>query len=110
MDAAAAKRSLRAFTEDALREWLERDGRRKDLEREARQLAAENKLVADDLLAAMKEAGKNQLRRGPILATIDTSHGSVSWKDAFVRVAGAEAATELQAQAPTRESISIRES
>lgn len=104
----AAASALRAFDEQALREFVERDERRKGLEREARQLAAENDLVKKDLLAALKDAGKTEISRGDFAASIKTSAGTVSWKEAFLRVAGADEADKLAKAAVPRESVEIR--
>lgn len=105
----ASQAALKPFTEEALREWVERDNRRRDLEREARQIKAENDLVAKDLLTALKAAGKSELSRGPYVAEIETSRGTVSWKEEFLRVAGSAAATELANAAPTKEAVKIRQ-
>ena len=98
---------LKPFTEQALREWVERDERRKDLEREARQLDAENKLVAADLLAVLKAAGQAKITRGEFTAEQDKAKGSVSWKDAFIRAQGADAAIKLAAAAPEKDVVKI---
>lgn len=106
---AAASARLKPFDEAALREWCERDAHRLDLEREARQLKAENDLVAKDLLEALKAAEKIKLVRGRFEAEIETKRGTVSWKEEFLRVAGAAAATKLVEAAPEKESVKIRE-
>lgn len=100
--------ALKPFTEQALREWVERDERRRDLEREARQLAAENELIAKDLHAALKAAGKTDLQRGGFGAEIEVTRGTVPWRDEFLRVAGSAAAKELADAAPSKERVKIR--
>jgi len=100
--------ALKQFDEAALKEWVERDERRLELEREARQLDQENKLTAQDLLRALKEAGKTKVARGLFEAEIENKRSQVSWKDVFLRIVGAEAASKIAANAPMKESVKIR--
>lgn len=100
---------LRQYTEADFRAWLDRDARRKELQREARQLQAENDVVAEDLLALFRADGKSSCRRGNCVAEIEVKPGTVSWKDEFLRAVGSEAATAIAAAVPSRESVKIRE-
>lgn len=87
---ATAATLLRAFDAATLQEWYERDQRRKDLEREARQLAAENAVMAKDLQAALIAAGRTEIARGEYRAGLVDGRATVAWKEEFIRVAGAE--------------------
>jgi len=92
---------LKRFTEDDFRQWVERDEHRRDLEREARQLKAENDLVAQDLFAGLEANEKTELVRGEFVGFITERKDAVSWKNEFLRIEGAAAAAKLQAETDT---------
>lgn len=98
---------LKAFTEETFREWVERDERRKDLEREARQLKTENDLITDDLFQSLKAADKTTVVRGKYRGELTKRSGTVSWKQEFIRSAGAVKADALAKAAPPVEGASI---
>ena len=94
---------IRSITEQQLRDWVERDQRRADLERQARQLKKENDLILESIEQTLDAAGKAELVRGAFRAAFEAGRGSVSWKDEFVRRHGAEEAQALiDAAEPTR--------
>jgi hypothetical protein len=101
-------KSLRSFDLDAFQGYAAREARRLELEREARTLAKENELFRDDLEAALDAAGKTSLTRGPHEAGFEESRAAIAWKTEFIRVAGADAASELAAAAPSKRKLVIR--
>lgn len=85
-------------------ELLERywrlDQRRRELERQARQLKAEADLLGRDIEAFLEQSGRQQLRRGDYLARWVETRAPVAWKQEFIRIAGAEEAIRLSLAAP----------
>lgn len=99
--------ALRKVTEELLQQWHERDQKRKKLASEARQLEAENALVAGEIEAAMLADEKNEFRRGEFRVSFVDGIRQVKWKDEFIKVAGSEAAVKAFEAAPVPRKLSI---
>jgi len=106
---AQASTVLRSYDEEVLREWVENDRRRKDLEKEARQLKEQNDLVAKDLLAALQAAGKAEITRGAFRAQIIDGRAYPSWKEEFIRRNGADEAAKIAAAQVAPKKVEIVE-
>lgn len=100
-------KNLLSFTEKHFEDFVRRDERRKELESEARALGQQNKLVLDDLFKALKDNNKTEFVRGAYVGAIETKKGTVSWKDEFLKVAGAEVAAEISANVEHKEFATI---
>lgn len=90
-----------------LARYWELDERRRELEREARQLKQELELLENDIVAAVRASGKNQLRRGNYLAVLLDYRSQPRWKEEFIRVAGAEAAVHIALNAPVVQRLQV---
>ena len=99
--------TLRNIDAETLRAWHERDQRRKDLERQARQLKVENDQVAGEIKAALEEEDKSEVRRGDFRARLVPGRPTVPWKEEFIRALGADAAAEVLAAAPVPLQLTI---
>lgn len=95
---------------ETLERWHELDSRRKELEREARQLVAERDLLSTDLQASLEAMGKDQCTRGAYRVSLVEGRAVVAWKDEFVRRLGAELAAKLAQEAvPGPKRIQVEE-
>jgi hypothetical protein len=85
------------------------DERRRELQRQDDALEREAKPLKERFLAHVRAKGGDAravVTCGFCLA-IKLADGSVRWKDEFVKLAGADAAAELQGAVPQRESLSV---
>lgn len=86
--------------------YLELQEMRRKLNREADSLEREEKMLRSAMFEATQAAG-GTLTKGKHRLAIVEKNGTVSWKDAFIRVAGAEEALRLQEDAPKREALEV---
>lgn len=78
-----------------------------DLDRRSRALETEIKQIDSDAAADLKATGKDSVRRGGYLLTWKDGRPSIQWKSEFVRIAGAEAANRITADAPRPKKLDI---
>jgi hypothetical protein len=84
---------------DQLTEFIDLAARRKALEQEARTLKKREDTLKSHFAAVLKTIGKSRITRlGYVLAMVP-GRVTVAWKDAYIDLAGADAAAELQANA-----------
>lgn len=83
------------ITAEQLERWLELDRERKQLEQRARLLKRDQELLNDVFDVALKAAGLEKLKRGHCQVQYVDGQVSVSWKDEFMRFAGAEKLAEV---------------
>lgn len=99
--------SLKIYTEDTLRGLFERDKERKKLERDARQLEAQNAPILKELEKALRAEGRSGLLRGIFRALFIDGRASVSWKDEFIKLQGAVAAQQLMDAALPKPKLTV---
>jgi len=106
----AEKAKVPNITRHEIEEFLELDKRRKELEREARQLKARQDRIEADLLvftrAKSKKPGSAVTRSGFTLSIFE-GRPYVNWKNEFVDVAGNDKAELLIKAAKGREKIQV---
>ena len=98
-----------AITKREIEEYFADEQRRKELSAQARTLGKKSELFESRLEALVKEEGgkKRRLNHVGFLIAMETAKGSVSWKNEFIRVAGAEEADRVAAEAPTKDVLVI---
>lgn len=85
--------------EDQLAEYVDLTARAKALESEARTLRKRADTLKSHFRKVLEAIGKSRITRlGYVLALVP-GRVTVAWKDAYIELAGADAAAELQAQA-----------
>lgn len=84
---------------DQLARYHELETQRKDLERQARLLQSEERLIGQQIEEALTASGTDKIRRGNYEARWIDGRVNVAWKDEFLRRLGAAAAAEVQAAA-----------
>lgn len=94
-----------------LTRWRELEQQRVELKRQSDAVTREQKLLAEQFepWARQETAGLKQrevVLYGCVLRVVEKIK-SVRWKDAFIRLAGADAAVELQTEAGTSETFEI---
>lgn len=77
--------------------------------RRARSYQKELSELKDQILLALKTAGRDTVKRGPLRATLVERPGTVAWMKEFIAVAGNDRATELRAAAEAKPSVVISE-
>ncbi len=92
-----------------LDEYLAREEKRREFQRQADAIERETKQTAALIVAWVEaEGGKaRSCKKGKHTASLEDRPGTVKWKDELIRVAGAAAAEKLQAAAPTRTALVI---
>jgi hypothetical protein len=103
----AASTLLRRITDIMLAEYVSLNEKRQALSREARTIGDKLGIIEEQVEQALKAAGKTKLERSDYVAQLKNANGTVSWKKEFVRLAGDEAATALQAAAPKKTEVTI---
>lgn len=90
-------------------EYLALQEKRRDLNRQADALEREEKVIAAELVALVEsDGGKARVvTKGSHKISLVEKPGSVRWKDEFIRVAGADEATALQANCPPRLALTV---
>lgn len=81
--------------------------RKKKLESEARSLETEINQLSDLTMSWLEEIGKNAATIHGYRVTIEEGRAYVSWKDEFVRLAGADNAASIAAAAPRPPRLSV---
>lgn len=80
---------------------------RKELEQTARQFKAEEDKLVDASLAWMEERGIKTIKKFGFRITQLLGRAYPKWKEAFIDKCGAEAADQLQSEAPRSVSLQI---
>ncbi len=97
------------ITPEVLKKRRSLDERQKELEREARAIAKEKSAIDADLKTALEKAGKTSLARGGFRVSLVAGRPSVSWKGEFIKVATAQVAAEIEANAPRPPRLEVTE-
>lgn len=97
------------ITPEVLKKRRQLDDRQKELEREARAIAKEKTAIDTDLKAALEKAGKTSIARGGFRVSLVEGRPSVSWKGEFVKLATAQVAAEIEANAPRSLRLEVTE-
>lgn len=105
--AEAPKAKLRDITADDLKKLWELDQRRKALDRESSSIKKQQDLITDAVKAALAADDRTEVKRGDYRAELRDGQICPKWKEEFVRVAGAEAASEIQASTPPTKKLSV---
>lgn len=95
------------MTAETLSRYWDLDERRRQLEREARQLKQELDILEAEISAALRAAGKTQLRRGQYLAMLVDYRAAPRWKEEFIRLAGADKAVEIALNCPVVQRLQV---
>lgn len=91
--------SAGSISGDQLREYMDLAERRKSLESEARTLKKREDALRALFRQVLESIGKTRITRlGYVLALVP-GRVTLSWKDAYIDLAGADAAAQLQADA-----------
>src|SRR5437868_2410138 len=92
-------------TKAEIERYLAREEERKALNRQADAIETESKLFRERLRTLIEEQGgsKQRLVHRGFLLGIDFVKGTPAWKTHFIRVAGADEAAKVSAEAPLRE-------
>lgn len=92
-----------------IKHFLELDDNRKTLNRLAASVERQGNLIKHDLFEHVRENGgaAREVIHGDHRLTIHTVDGLVSWKDEFIKVAGAAMAEDLLTKAEKRQTLMI---
>ncbi|MEO1063726.1 MAG: hypothetical protein AAFZ07_20100 [Actinomycetota bacterium] len=96
---------MSAPTIDELEEYVACKSEAAELSRKARERTARAKVLEAEFAAWLGD--KSSRKRHGFTLRQSKSPGSVSWKDAFVELAGVEAADRLKAEADPRTKIEV---
>lgn len=91
---------LQSVTLQELERFAELEERRKQADREARNLGKEIAQLRRKFEAAMQADGKQAATRYGFRLVFVEGRPRVAWKDEFIRIAGSESADQLMADAP----------
>lgn len=100
--------AIRNITEEQLARWFDLNARRATLEKEARTLKSEMDKISAEVMAALEAAGRTEMSRGNYAAEVRPGPAFVAWKEEFLKVAGAEAAAQVQKKAEPSQRFSVR--
>lgn len=97
------------LTSARLQEYLDLHEQRKALQRQAKVLNEQAAAIEADIEAHVRAKGGKEraVKMAGYLLAITTKPGSVKWKDAYVGVAGSEAAEQLIAAAPRVDELTV---
>lgn len=97
------------LTSARLQEYLELHEQRKALQRQAKVLNEQAAAIQADIESHVRAKGGKEraVKMAGYLLAITTKPGSVKWKDAYVDVAGPEAAEQLIAAAPRVDELTV---
>lgn len=100
---------MSAITKREIEEYLADEERRRELSAQARTLGKKSELFEARLEELIKQEGgkKRRLNHVGFLLALTTAKGSVSWKNEFIRVAGAEEADKVAAAAPAKDVLVV---
>jgi hypothetical protein len=92
-----------------IKHFLELDDNRKTLNRLAASVERQGNLIKRELWDHVQEHGgpTREVVHADYRLTIHTTNGLVSWKDEFIKIAGAAAAEDLLTKAEKRETLMI---
>ncbi|MEL6897743.1 MAG: hypothetical protein AAFP90_16710 [Planctomycetota bacterium] len=90
-----------------LQRYHELTEERKRLERQARSLKTESDIIMEEARTALKESGKQQIKRSGFVVHYVPGRATVRWKDAFIARCGSAAAEEVQAAASAPQAVAI---
>lgn len=91
---------MQKVTREELWRFLELETKRKEVDRQSRNLAREISQLKTHFEQCMRDDDKESVVRYGFRLTFVDGRPKVSWKDEFIRVAGAEAADDVLADAP----------
>lgn len=94
-----------------IKHFLELDDNRKTLNRLAASVERQGNLIKSDLFAHVQEHGGSarMVEHADYRLTIHTEDGTVSWKDEYIKLAGAAAAEDLLTKAEKKEKLLIEQ-
>lgn len=97
------------LTSARLQEYQALHEERKSLQRQAKALSEQAAAIEADIEAHVRAKGGKEraVKMAGFLLAITTKAGAVKWKDAYVGVAGLEAAEQLIAAAPRVDELII---
>lgn len=108
MNATANSPSLRSITPEMLARYVELEDMRKPLARQVALYDKEQELIEKQIKAALAAEGRTEVSRGDFAAELRDGPAYVAWKEHFLRVAGIEAAADVQKQASPSKRLTVR--
>ena len=98
---------MAAVTIKRIDQYLELQAERKELNRKARLIESQMSSMMSDFRAAIDKNKGKPLAKGNYVLSLQTKAGRVSWKDAYISVAGIKQAEKLTQAAEPVEYVQI---